>query len=238
MLRVRIAMSHVKRFLTRRAAVLPIVGLSLAFVTYVIRDGIKDKIKDEVDTANNATTVYLLRNDIEDARVDIAALAQQLGKSALAQTTSQKNDERAWIALMDATTRTGIQDQLSSISRLEELSIASGNSSAYRELIQLESELHDELTELSQITISTADDGKDFNQIEAKYLQYDQALFNSQFSIVPQFQRIENGIEASNKRRERVLVFWTHASWVVYLVGFILNILGLIYGVRTGTSAE
>jgi hypothetical protein len=54
---------------------LPLLGLFIVFLTFAVKDGVKDWRKDAVDSANAARTMFLLRSDIGGVHEDIGTLS-------------------------------------------------------------------------------------------------------------------------------------------------------------------
>ena len=67
-----------KRFVRSHRQTVVLIGASIAFAMYVVRDEVGQNLKDLVDSINAATTISLVRSDNRDIRLEIGKIEQFL----------------------------------------------------------------------------------------------------------------------------------------------------------------
>ena len=73
-------MHHKVRRTIDAAEVLPIIGLGIVLITFIVKDGIREDLKDFADAMDNATGVFAIQGDSDNLASQLRVIEEQVGR--------------------------------------------------------------------------------------------------------------------------------------------------------------
>jgi hypothetical protein len=236
-------------FLRRSNRLVTIVGALIVFVTFVVKEGLREHWRDSVESVVTAQHFFQLRSESDETRLDVSAAQQAI--DALRSTTGA------------AGTNEGHEEMTSSLRRLWELQ---QRTNAYlRALSDFVKSLPDEETasqqfavirndfriaaqSLTDLACSSSEGGRGQGSCymrEMSTQQFDAAVsaleknFNEINSKAHLFAEQERLLaEQARRRRERRYVISTWLSYGLYTFGWAISLIGSYYGFHDYSGGE
>ena len=226
-------------FFGRHSRMLSFVGALIVFATFIVKEGIKEKLKEDLDAISNAETVYAIREDntrISGSRITVEwrqIKDNSLGPASDPSGQADRNEQKA--DLLDET-----DDALnSSFSNLFILEKAAREFDA-RDIPNLKDE-HDMQDKLKDdydgmLAGGMTDDHylepspKDEHDLD-DFVKFED---NSEFNLTRNDligTHIQELIEDKRERNERYYSIASILSYVFYVIGWTLGLCGRLFGV-------
>ena len=67
-----------RNFLRRHSRILTVLGALIVFVTFVVKEGLRDRGKDLLASVESAQTTFVMRSDVEDLRLQLRSLQRSI----------------------------------------------------------------------------------------------------------------------------------------------------------------
>ena len=239
--------TSLKPFLERHSRLLSIAGLVLVFVTFIVKDAIREQLKDSLDSISAAENLYLIREDSaaikelvtdDDKRLD--SVLRSMNPSKDTEKPSQL-DEMLGKTVERDRTYTLVESSLENTSRVVE-TLPDPNSKRVQ-LLNLKRELEDirKLDKEAQnitsdffknLTIDDVLKNDPTKKQEAlhKDVELEEPLVSRTFALVIETSQAMNSVTEEARKQyesqERLYKLFTWLSYLLYAAGWGLSVVG------------
>lgn len=235
--------SKSRGFLRRHNRLLSFVGVLIVFITFVVKEGLRERIKDLADSIGTAQNLFLLRNDGTVTARQVESLQAQL-----AQLEARQDKEAPWVpSTMYLTTITsrayGAKRCADSIATF--VSALPKHAAYDKRLKELDDEQQDlkvavavavatDVTPLAaQLGIGAVPTG-DQAERRAEAERQINELNTLSWKVFTDGQNLADDVlrdaEGVKKKREDYYAIYTWASFALYSLGWSLGLIGRLYG--------
>ena len=238
----------VKAFLESHNRLFSIVGAGIVLLTFVIKEGLRDRVKDLADSINAAETLFLIRGDNTITSAQLSLLLQDVMHTERILEHKPIHDPafENHFDNMNLTAKRSlvgqsniIETSLDNISRLMET--LPRDSAGTERLESLRAELWRnrldpfwtflfsyKLEELAGIPMTD----EVYKSTSSKLSQLDQKMFNLADKTDAMAQQVLKGAEEARKRTEHAYSVFTWASYALFALGWSLGLLGSLFDVK------
>jgi hypothetical protein len=224
--------ARVKRFLTKHRRVMTFVGALIVFVTFVVKDGVRERLKDLAASINSAESVFAIRNDTATTAMWLQRIQEQVdwvSEKVTLKGTKYSGDmvERLHSSLeITNEVHESLAVSLDNISQLLE------KVPGQRQNEKKHKEIEDRLRDLRE-------------QREALLMVFTREPMSILWKIAPLLNETQMASDGARqlakdvlteaakerKQRETLLGVCTWMSYILYTLGWGLGLAGRVYGV-------
>jgi hypothetical protein len=244
--------SQIKRFLKRRDRLLTVVGAIIVFVTFIIREGAREHLKEVADLLGGAQSTYTLLDNIAYATTNDMS-SESFGfittLNDMLPTLQHANWDEIEIAMRQLLFKSqSIFPRFLSISdfRLQQLSsltevLKNGQTLELRVSKQLKrvEELQTDFAKMPRLTPTDIADQK--NKKAAATMEQFIAAMPTLEEFLNELVPLQNDVVSEARKEKEGAERWytrcTWASYFLYTLGWGLGLIGKVYGVG-GTGGE
>jgi hypothetical protein len=238
--------SQIKRFLKRRDRLLTVVGAIIVFVTFIIREGAREHLKEVADLLGAAQTTYTLLDNIAFATTNdmsAEAFGFMTTLNGMLPTLQHANWDEIEIAIRQLLFKSqSIFPRFLSISdfRLQQLSsvtevLKNGDAMKLRISMQWKrvEELQTDFAKMPHLTSSDIADPKN-KKVTAALEQFIAAMPTCE-EFLRELLPLQNDVVSEARKEKEGAERWytrcTWASYFLYTLGWGLGLIGKVYGV-------
>jgi hypothetical protein len=249
--------SRLKSFLLKHNRSLTFIGAFIVFTTFVVKEGIRENLKELKDSIGNAKNVFMIREDFYILHDRLKAI--QLGMNVLSEgqrTASADGDEglsTRTVIERGVVLKTITDDQVEMASLLDNLqelmgkvAVDAADLEGFRrrldELMKLHYDIMISLQKAHREFLEGAqkeDGGRgELGQIDVglvRLLEKDGELL---FEVEPVVEKTLRSAVGEGEKKERFYKICTWASYLLYTIGWGLGLVGRVFSVKGLGSGE
>lgn len=227
------------RWLRKHHRLLTFVGALIVFGTFVVKDALREQLKDLVDSIDSAQSTYVVRMDISRIELYVKSLNRYVrygsssqGETKIAQTESLKRDIDDLVGMTQY-----LAAQVGNINRLAQ-KLGSANKKEVTNSIESINKQHEDLraSVTDYVRLAENNDQSRLSEMSSKI----DASWHTAETLVtstPQFAfNLLTSAREVSKRQEERYRFYTWASYFLYALGWSLGLIGRLVGVETGAG--
>jgi hypothetical protein len=213
---------------SRWRGALPFVGLFIVFLTFAVKDGVRDWMKDAADSADAARTMFLVRSDIGSVHEDIASLSELIRDRLVTKNNGvSQGDLKHSIDMRLAKVPQEIMDVSSFVNDVGELAERSGQEEEYAPKKEKTFErLKDLDSDFGAITADQAKAPFELAELSRRADEIDMKLSSIKEDASVDFAFVYVKVITLAKRDEKIYRICTFVSWALYIAGWSLTFTG------------
>ena len=206
---------------------LPLASIGIVFFTFLVKEGLEQRLKGLEDSIASAQGVYLLRKDIDDLRFRLIDIATKLKLTQPEISLIHRTDVDEYLA-----------DDIGSATMeiMLPLSEKLNNPALRRRILRIENkrqQLSDDAFHLAMLPASDDDNNNpDFLDDEQTRIDAELETLHSRMTKVAD-DLVEESIK-QKEQAERECKIWTWASYFLYTIGLGLGLIGQLEGIKAG----
>lgn len=229
---VSTAINRFRAFARSHNRLLTFVGALIVFFTFVIKEGLREHLKDLVDSIDSAQTFYTVRSDSQNLSAKLSDLQQHLAD--LEDEVSSRNNKSGDGSQDDPAIRTGaVKSALDALEvSLDNMSHLAGKlpeAPTYEKTIAALQQKIDQTYSTLEEDVSSQEGLDEFRQTPETEIEARARLLSHQVDSAASALLQDAGKEQA--RREHYFEVCTWISYGLYVIGWGVGLLGRILGV-------
>ena len=236
-----------KRYLPKRPKrLLPIIGAGIVLATFVIKEALREDLKDFVDAIDNAAGVFVIRGDFNSTAFQLRVIEQKIDRVEQVTTSPTKDPFTLLVVnqqmMIFRELHDGAQNSLDNITRLSQRFPADRKKSYQAETSKLSTDLANARRAFREegviIAGSSSRVGPDLvptGEDRVSIANAGTALLNQTNAVLAAIQTLStkilkeaDDVEDSKQHRYDFLTKW---SYVLFGLGWLLGLVGKLFGV-------
>lgn len=220
------------KFIQKHETLFVLVGALIVFITFLVRDAQRERVKEFADTLSNAENTFVLRNSLDEVKGAITASRTVFLASAPRNKVTRHIEDMQMVAV--ASYR--FADVASEVATVDLFADRVGDTAAPHKLTELSAQLaalNDRIEALGKVA-----DSRIFAKAEIDEWSN---ITDACLDLTTQLNKIEsdavNRAEELRREAERKYRVYTTAGNALYVIGWGLAFIGRIFGFKVGSEA-
>jgi hypothetical protein len=235
--------SKLKSFITRHSRLLQFLGALIVFTTFIVKEGLRDQLKDLISATDTAQNTFTLRNDIAASRADLTQFSSLMLPWMARNEASSQTAGAAGRRPMTADEATDSTTLLEMRSEMDQYEATFNNAAALLdglpETVPEKQADRDGLKELEEKLKQLRAEAIDFDFAVLANKPYDHDRLHGLSVDIQLFSLEVHSLERAvrqtardaREKMERKYKHYNYGSYALYALGWGLGLLGRLLGV-------